>query len=269
MAMRSGEETGAGLVEIEPLNYLAPLESRARGVAILDALAEMIDRAGLKIGDRLPPEVLLANALGVGRSTIREALNRWEGLGIIRRRRGDGTYLAARVQTSRGLVPTMIRLEGEALLRLIEVRRALENDVVRKATVNASIVQRREISRLCDLLLIEVDAGRPWRRADAAFHGAIYNASGNPMFGQILARLDQALERSSQSPFGRDEFGLQSFPPHRDLADAILAADSDRACAVINCILDIVEEEIRAIIGVVGKRKDSRPRRARSFRKGR
>jgi GntR family transcriptional regulator, transcriptional repressor for pyruvate dehydrogenase complex len=91
------------------------------------------------------------------------------------------------------------------------------------------------------------------------------------MFGQILARLDQALERSSESPFGRDEFGLQSFPPHRDLADAILAADSDRACTVINCILDIVEEEIRAIIGVVGKREDSRPPRAgsRGFRKGR
>jgi GntR family transcriptional regulator, transcriptional repressor for pyruvate dehydrogenase complex len=259
MAARSGEETGVGLVEVEPLSYLEPLESRTRGVAILDALAEMIDRAGLKIGDRLPPEVLLAGALGVGRSTIREALNRWEGLGIIRRRRGDGTYIAARVQTSLGLVPTMVRLEGQALLRLIEVRRALENNVVRKATVSATAAQRREISRLCDLLLIEVDDGRPWRKADAAFHGAIYDASGNPMFGQILARLDQALERSIESPFGRDEFGLQSFPPHRDLADAIVAADPDRACAAINHVLDIVEEEIRAIIGVVGKKK-RRPR---------
>jgi DNA-binding FadR family transcriptional regulator len=144
----------------------------------------------------------------------------------------------------------MVRLEGEALLRLIEVRRALENEVVRKAAVNANTAQRRQISRLCDLLLIEVDAGRPWRKADAAFHGAVYDASGNPMFGQILARLDQALERSRESPFGRDEFGLQSFPPHRDLANAILAADPDRACSAINLILDIVEAEIRIIIGV-------------------
>ena len=260
MAARSGEETEVGLVEIEPLSYLEPLESPSRGVAILDALAEMIDRAGLKIGDRLPPEVSLASALGVGRSTIREALNRWEGLGLIRRRRGDGTYLAARVQTSLGIVPTMVRLEGEALLRLMEVRRALENDVVRKATIHATRAQRREISRLCDLLLVEVDEGRPWRKADAAFHGAIYDASGNPMFGQILSRLDQALERSRESPFGRDEFGLQSFPPHRDLADAIVAGDLDGACAAINLILDIVEEEIRAIIGLAGKRKTGRQR---------
>ena len=70
-------------------------------------------------------------------------------------------------------------------MRLIKVRRALKNDVARKATINAN--QGREISRLSNLLLIEVDEGRHWRKADAAFHGAIYDASGNPMFGQILA----------------------------------------------------------------------------------
>jgi DNA-binding FadR family transcriptional regulator len=230
------------------LNYLEPLETRTRGVAVLDALAEMIERAGLKIGDRLPPEVSLAATLGVGRSTIREALNRWEGLGIIKRRRGDGTYLSARVQTSRGMVPTMVRLEGEALLRLMEVRRALEDDVVRKATINATAAQRAEISRLCDALLRDVNGKRPWRKADAAFHGAIYDASGNPMFGQILSRLDHAFERSTESPFGRDEFGLESFPPHRHLADAIVDADPERACAAINRIIDVVEDEIRLII---------------------
>jgi DNA-binding FadR family transcriptional regulator len=135
------------------------------------------------------------------------------------------------------------------LLRLIEVRRALDNDVVRKATLAANPIQRNEISRLCDVLIVEVNARQPWRPADAAFHGAIYDASGNPMFGQILSRLDHALERSVESPFGRDEFGLESFPPHRDLADAIMASDPERACAAINHILDIVEGEIRAIIG--------------------
>jgi DNA-binding FadR family transcriptional regulator len=142
----------------------------------------------------------------------------------------------------------MIRLEGEALMRLIEVRRALEQEVVRKATVNATPRQRAEVSRLCDLLIAEVDARRNWHEADHAFHGAIYAASGNPMFGQILHRLDDALERSSESPFGRDDFGLASFPPHRTLADAIVAADPDAAVAAIHRILDIVSDEVRDII---------------------
>jgi DNA-binding FadR family transcriptional regulator len=237
------------LEERDALDYLERIDTTTRGVAVLDALADMIKRAGLGVGDRLPPEVTLAARLGVGRSTIREALNRWEGLGLIRRKRGAGTFLVARVSTSRGLVPTMVRLEGEALLRLIEVRRVLENEVVQLAARNARLAQRDEIARLCELLLIEVDAGRPWRPADWAFHGAIHDASGNPMFGQILFQLDHALERSVESPFGRDEFGLASFPPHRDLADAIVASDPDGAAAAMNHILDIVEGEIRAIIG--------------------
>ena len=232
----------------EALSYLEPLETRTRGVAVLDALADMVERSGLKIGDRLPPEVSLAATLGVGRSTIREALNRWEGLGIIRRRRGDGTYLSARVQTSRGLVPTMVRLEGEALLRLMEIRRTLENDVVRKATEKATPAQRRQISDLCDVLLIEVNAGRPWRKADHAFHGAIYDATGNPMYGQLLMNLDHALERGGSSPFTADAFGLDSFPIHRELADAIVAADPDLAVAAVNRLLDTVEREVQAII---------------------
>lgn len=230
------------------LHYLEPLETRTRGVAVLDALADMVERSGLKIGDRLPPEVSLAATLGVGRSTIREALNRWEGLGIIRRRRGDGTYLSARVQTSRGLVPTMVRLEGEALLRLLEIRRTLENDVVRKATLKASRPQREEISRLCDVLLADVHDGRAWRKADHAFHGAIYDASGNPMYGQLLVNLDNALERGGSSPFSADAFGLDSFPIHRELADAILAENPDQAVDAIGRIIDVVEREVQAII---------------------
>ena len=230
------------------LSYLVPLDARTRGVAVLDALAQMIEHAGLQIGDRLPPEISLAEQLGVGRSTIREALNRWEGLGIIRRRQGDGTYLCARVQTSKGPVPTMIRLEGEALLRLIEVRRALETAVVRQAAQHATPKQRTDIAALCDKLLTEVNAGRPWRRADAAFHGAIYDASGNPMFGQILQRLEEALERSTESPFGNDAFGLRSFPLHQPLSDAIVAADPDQAATAINAILDNVQAEIETLI---------------------
>ena len=240
-------------INIEPgrrdaVDYLERIDTTARGVAVLDALAEMIERAGLGVGDRIPPELSLAERLGVGRTTIREALNRWEGLGIIRRRRGAGTFLVARVPSSRGLVPMMIRLEGEALLRLMEVRRALESEVVRKATIHATRPQRLEIARLCTILIADVDARRPWRKADAEFHGAIYDASGNPMFGQILLRLDHALERSAESPFGRDGFGIASFPPHRTLADAILAEDPAAAVAAINHILDIVEGEIRSII---------------------
>jgi len=230
------------------LDFLEPIETKTRGLAVLDALADMIEGAGLKVGDRLPPEITLAERLGVGRSTIREALNRWEGLGLIRRRRGAGTFLAARVPSSAGLVPTMIRLEGEALLRLLEVRRTLENAVVRKAATNASTEQRKTIAALCAKLLKTVNSGKDWHKIDAEFHGAINDASGNPLFGQILVKLDEALKRSEESPFGRKEFGLESFPLHQILCDGVVEGDPDKAAEGINKVIDSVAAEIRGLI---------------------
>ena len=230
------------------LHYLEPIDTPSRSVAVLEAMAEMIERAGLQVGDRLPPEVAIASALGVGRSTIREALNRWEGMGLIRRRRGDGTYLTAKVQTSRGPLPTMVQLEGEAILRLLDMRRMIESGIVRRAATNATLAQRTEISRLCDSLLKVAAAGQSYRAADLAFHAAICDATGNPMIGQLIQRMDEAFERSAETPFSVPGFGLASFPPHRDLSDAIVAGDADAAEAAINTIIDRVETEIRQII---------------------
>jgi GntR family transcriptional repressor for pyruvate dehydrogenase complex len=231
------------------LSYLVPVETPGKGLAVQDALVAMIEQAGLGIGDRLPPEVALAASLGVGRSTIREAMNRWEGLGIIRRRRGDGTYLTARVGASGGPLPTMIRLEGEALLRLLDVRRVVETATVRRAAELATQQQRADIVAACDDLLRIVNAGQPYREADMVFHRAISDASGNPMFGQLLMQMDHAFERSEDAPFNRANFGLASFPLHRDLSDAIARGDADAAEAAMHRIIDSVADEIRQIIG--------------------
>lgn len=230
------------------LSFLQPIETRNRGVAVLDALADMITRSEIEIGDRLPSETALAVHLGVGRSTIREALNRWEGAGIIRRRRGSGTFLTANVQSSDGIVPTLIKLEGEALLRLLEVRRALENAVVHKAALNATTSQCAEIASTYKILMATVNARQPWHKADDEFHRAVYAASGNPMFGQILRRFEEALERSPESPFGEVDFALDSFPLHEGLCEGIINHDANMAVNAINAILDVVESEVKRII---------------------
>lgn len=238
----------AGPKSTGALAFLEPIDTQTRGAAVQDALAEMIEHAGLTVGDRLPPEITLAQHLGVGRSTIREALNRWEGLGLIRRKRGAGTFLSARVHSSRGLVPFAIQLEGEALLRLLEVRRALEDVVVRKAALNATPDQRVLVAETCLNLLRIVNSGQEWHKADAEFHGAIYEASGNPLFGQLLSNLDDALKRSKESPFGRTDFGLASFPLHQVVCDGVVKGDPTMAARGINAIIDSVSEEVSMLI---------------------
>ncbi|MGN7388309.1 FadR/GntR family transcriptional regulator [Sporosarcina sp. SAFN-015] len=61
---------------------------------IVGELRLMIKAEGIKAGDKLPSERVLAERLQVGRSTVREALRSLELLGLIETRRGEGTYLA-------------------------------------------------------------------------------------------------------------------------------------------------------------------------------
>ncbi|MCM3743614.1 GntR family transcriptional regulator [Sporosarcina luteola] len=61
---------------------------------IVDELRLMIKAEGIKSGDKIPSERVLAERLQVGRSTVREALRSLELLGLIETRRGEGTFLA-------------------------------------------------------------------------------------------------------------------------------------------------------------------------------
>lgn len=230
------------------LTHLARLDTRSLGGAVLESLAEMVHRAGLDVGERLPPETQIAQQLGVGRSTVREALNRWEGIGLIRRKRGVGTFIAAPIPLPGHGVDADTQLDGDGILRLLEVRRSLEITMARLAAERATDQHRENIEHLCEDLLGVVAAGNPYREADVAFHAAIAEASANPIFGELLAALDQLVQKSQESPFDRPGFGRNSFPFHRDLADAIIACDPDGAERAVVQIISSVENEVRAMI---------------------
>lgn len=228
---------------------LPKIERKSRTAEVLDALVQMIEAADLQIGDALPSETLLADQLGVGRSTIREALNRWEGLGLVRRRRGSGTYITANIKSSKGLGSTTTKLEAEGLLRILDVRRTLEKDVVQRAAQNISDGQIEKMRTAYKKMERLVNEGLRWREADHEFHAVIYEASGNMMFGQVIRDVDDAFHASKvdNSPFEDPAFGFRSVPLHANLCEAIAQRSPTKAIKAITEILDLVEGEVRSV----------------------
>ncbi len=89
----------------------------------------MIERDGLKAGDRIPSERELCERLNVGRSSVREALRALELLGLIETRRGEGTF----IRDFKGhqlvqLIATFILQDDKAKHDIIETKYLLEID---------------------------------------------------------------------------------------------------------------------------------------------
>ena len=64
-------------------------------IQIAESLLDRIESGDLRPGDRLPSERELSAMLGVNRMTVRRALQVLQSQGLLVRRRGDGTYVAA------------------------------------------------------------------------------------------------------------------------------------------------------------------------------
>ncbi|MEH6835993.1 MULTISPECIES: FadR/GntR family transcriptional regulator [Falsihalocynthiibacter] len=215
---------------------------------VLDALSLMIERAGLGIGDSLPPEVQIAQKLGVGRAKVREALTAWQNMGIVTRNKKAGTRLAAEVWSNSIHMPVTLKLEAESLLRTHSVRRPLEIETSRLAARYANDEQKREIYRRVLELMRIYDAGGDWRAADYEFHRALHEASGNPLFGQLIRQIQQGFNEIYETPFGQPHLGQASIPLHLGLADAVIANDENAAARITDEIMNLVEQNVREIM---------------------
>lgn len=222
-----------------------PAAAPTRDTRVLDALVALIEAKGLSVGDRLPPEIELAERLGVARSTIREVLTSWQSMGIVTRNKGAGTRLSAEISARSIHLPLTLKLEAESLIRTHAVRRPLEIEASRLAARHASDQQRRLImARMAELLAV-YEADEDWRPADHRFHAAIHEATGNPLFGQLIWQIHHAFHDIYDAPFGKAHLGRSTIPMHRPLAQAIEAGDEAQAAQVTAQILDVVEAEVR------------------------
>ncbi|WP_331372000.1 FadR/GntR family transcriptional regulator [Sinorhizobium chiapasense] len=226
---------------------LVPLPPVDRVQQVIAALADYIQHSGLRPGDRLPAERELMAALAVGRSTVREVLSHFQALGVVEARKGSGTYLLRAISGATIHMPLALDTEHlrDALLQTLEVRRGIEVEagmVAARRRTDADLVNIE--TKLDEMERVHLAKGTSGPE-DLAFHLAIYDATHNPLFRQLLEQMREAFERFWEKPFDRPDFARRSFPFHRTLFNAIAAQDTHAAREETLKILAIVEEDIK------------------------
>ena len=232
---------------IEIHSALKPLPKADRAQSVMTAVADFIARSGLKPGERLPAEREFMEGLAVGRSTVREVIRQLQALGIVESRKGSGTYLLRSVSADTVHMPLSfdtVRLR-DALLQTLDVRRGLEAEASAIAALRRNDEDLKEIeTKLIAMEAVHHEKGTAGPE-DLAFHLAVYDATHNSLFPQLLEQMREAFESFWHEPFDRSDFARRSFPFHRELYDAIAGRDAEAARKATLAILDVVEEDIK------------------------
>ena len=148
---------------------------------ISDGILARLAAGEFPIGSRLPTERKLADAYGVSRASVREAVVALEMIGVLELRKGSGIYVV-----SLGTNEEVETLDIGAF-ELLEARRGIEAEVAALAAVRRSDQDIVELARLIDVMRDpEVTISE---RADRDFHFALAAATGNRAMATVVTDL--------------------------------------------------------------------------------
>jgi GntR family transcriptional regulator len=192
------------------------LDSRPLHDQAITAINRLIESGRFQPGDRLPREAELAEQLGISRSTLREALSQLESHGIVIRRHGVGTFVAAPARSV--LAAGLEKLESLRSLAgrggLDEERVAWEVDPMAAAEALAAALSVQPGSPLVRVQMTAAIEGCPFAYLDSCVPDHFVD------FAELAAYprgslLDYLTERGRVSPaYTRSEVFAVAAGPH-------------------------------------------------------
>lgn len=219
------------LVKVVPLGSVrpSPLVEQAA-----ERLRAQITGGTWPVGTRLPGETTLARELGVGRSTVREALRALAGAGLVRPRQGAGVFVIATEPAEDW--PT--RLRRAAVADVYEVRMAVEVHAARLAAhrrtpedvtaMQLALEGRRAAAAGGDAAFIA---------ADVTFHAAVVAAAHNPVLADLFTEFTPVLREGLVDLLALT--GLRAHDPntadeaHAALVRAVAEGDAEAAAEIL------------------------------------
>lgn len=225
---------------------LAELNRQPTHGAVQERVRAHILQEGLKPGDKLPSETQLAQALGVSRTAVREALRGLEATGMIETRHGVGRRVKAF-----GFGPIAdhlaysLTVDLGSILDLLDVRRALELAFLPAAIAGLDARRVTDLEDHVRRMQAQVEAGRPFGAVDMDFHRTLFAGVENRILQELLTtfwRLFLGVEESGGLPPGNQARTVA-------LHAAIVTAVRDRDIATAKEVMDEHFQDVEQRLG--------------------
>ncbi len=231
-----------------------PAVAKRGPMAVTEALARRVIAGEWDDGAALPTELELADALGVARTSVREALTRLKAKGLIASRQKAGTRVLPRTQWNM-LDEDVLRWTWSGQDRvqmaqhLMQLRRIVEPAACELAAAtapDAAIAAIERAYRGMDAAGMDAVA---YAGPDLEFHRAILNATGNPFLIAFGATIEAALRISFELSTRQPGAPRKSLPLHRAVLEAIWARKPAEARRAMEALLGLTEGNIRSAGG--------------------
>lgn len=206
---------------------------------VVDQITKALKEGTYHVGDKLPPENILAKEIGVGRTSIREALSALALAKIIEIRHGSGSFVLrdlsynGELQTKVGAILD----ENYSPFEVFEARRILETATVDLVIENVTENDIREIEKQFNLMVKTYNKKdeKGHSIANSGFHHMIINASHNSVIQIVVGSLIDITKQSLWQELNKDYYFCDSsfmefyLGVHQNILNAIKSRDKSKA----------------------------------------
>jgi DNA-binding FadR family transcriptional regulator len=225
---------------------LSPVRSRKLCDLVIQQIQEKISLGIFAPGSKIPTEPTLMAQLGVGRSTVREAIRVLVSAGLLEVRQGDGTYV---LSGASGQEPLEYRLRRATAEEIREVRRIIEVETARLAAANRTEADLETMRDCLARKKAAVAAGdtHGYVAADIAFHSAVAAAGGNSLLADLYRSFCMVFQDFLDHLIA--DVGVNRYQDHihNGLLDAIIRQDGEAASRFAKEGLDHFTHDIKAL----------------------
>jgi GntR family transcriptional repressor for pyruvate dehydrogenase complex len=234
--------------------------------AVVAHVRQLIDRGALSPGARLPAERELARQIGVSRPTVRAGLRTLAALGVVRSRRGAGTYIPEGPATL-GIeaFSFFAALHKVTVDDVFEARRILEVGAAGLAAERATPEQLATLADEVASLFASLNDRQVFLVHDINFHRGIAAASGNPIVASLVEMVAGLFYERRRVTAERavDRNLRDAADAHRHIYQAVRARDVERARRLMSDHLLRARSYIaKEVLGATFKVQGSPTRRA-------
>jgi GntR family transcriptional regulator, transcriptional repressor for pyruvate dehydrogenase complex len=238
---------------------LQPVNRRSVPEEVFEQIATDVLSGEMQPGEALPSERRLAEALGVSRPAVREALKRLSAAGLVEVRQGGVTTVRDfRKHAGLDLLPRLLFRNGE--LDISVVRSILEARL-RNGPKVAELAAERHGPELAELLedsLRTLEAEEDpieWQRHALTFWDHVVDSAGSIVFQLMYNAFRAAYKPAFAALATASTADVKRPDAYRKLADAICAGDSAGAKKAAQDLLELANTTLMAVLDSPGNRR--------------